>query len=285
MHTSVKHILYALLYPITVCFLLFIICCSKDPAIADPTPSSAVRKVLIETFTGHGDGHGAIVSDTFQHIQQRYPANVIGITIHAGYFAKVFPAPFEADFRCNAGDAYHNFMGVTSNPIGTINRIGYPNKVLKDYTLEWARLTDSMVRLPAYATLKITNHYNSVTRILNVSVQCNFSGSLTGTYKLAVLLTEDIIAPQKDYTQPFPQIAYQYNHHHVLRDGITSTWGDLLNTTGLITKGDSVIKNYLYNLPEKFNGLAPNENNCHLVAYIYNTSTYEVVQVEEIKIQ
>jgi hypothetical protein len=286
MHNGSKYILYTLLFSICVCLLSFMASCSKDPVIPCPTPSAPIRKVLIEIFSGHYDGHGAIASDTFQHIQQRYPGNVIGITIHSGYFAKVFAPPFEADFHSNEGDEYDDFLGVTTNPMGTVNRIGYPYKVLKNYTLEWSKLTDSLLKQPAYATLKITGHYNSTTRILSAAVKCNFLGSLTGTYKLVVLLTEDnIIAAQKDYTQPFPQIDYQHNHHYVLRDGITSTWGDLLNTVGLITKGDSLINNYSYKLPATFNGIVPNENNCHIIAYIYNTFTHEVLQVEEIKLK
>jgi hypothetical protein len=279
-----KHILNSLLPSIAACLLFFTASCSKDPAIPSSNPPKAVRKILIEKFTGHYDGHGVIASDTFQNIQQRYPGNVIGITIHSGYLAKVFPAPFDADFHCNEGDSYSNFMGVTVNPIGTVNRIGYPNRVLKNYTREWSTLTDSMIGLPAVATLKITNQYNSTTRLLNTSVQCNFLGSLTGNYKLVVLLTEDnVIAPQKDYTLPDPHIAFQFSQRHVLRDGITGTWGDLLNT-GPVTKTDSVIKNYSYNLPVTFNGMAPNANHCHVIAYIYNTSTYEVLQAEEMKI-
>jgi hypothetical protein len=277
-----KYTLSTLFYSITFCFLFFIISCSKDPAIPDSPSPTAVRKVLIETFTGHNDGHGVIVSDTFQQIQQRYPDKIIGITIHSGYFANVFAPPLNADFHCNEGDEYHAFSGVSFNPIGTVNRIGYPAKLLKDYTMQWSKLTDSMVHLPATVALKITGQYNSSTRTLSASVQCDFLSSLTGTYKLVVLLTEDIIAPQKDYTPTNPPIALQHLHHHILRDGLTSTWGDLLNT-GLIAKGNSMIKNYSYNLPAKFNGLVPKENNCHVVAYIYNTATYEVVQADEMK--
>ncbi len=278
-----KQFVFSLLFSIAVCLLFCTISCSKDPAIPNLNEPLPVRKVLIEMFTGHFDGHGAIATDTFQRIQQRYPDKVIGVTIHAGYFAKVFAAPYTQDFQCNAGDVYFKFLNIISNPIGTINRIDYPDRILKNYTGEWKKYTDSMVNVPAVASLKITSQYTPSTRMLSASVQCNFLGSLAGTYKLVVVLTEDkIIAPQKDYFIPSPNVAYQFVHRNVLRDGISSAWGDLLNT-GWIAKGDSVIRNYLYNLPLDFNGMAPNENNCHVVAYIYDTSTYEVLQAEEIK--
>lgn len=268
---------------ITVIFLIFLASCSKDPAIKSLPAPSAVRKILIETFTGHNDGHGAIAADTLLHIQQRHPDKVIGITIHSGFFAKTFGTTFTYDFHCDEGDIYYKFMGVSSNPAGTVNRVGYPNKLLKNYTTEWEKLTGSMAGLPALADLKIRNQYNATTRILKSSVQCNFLSSMKSTYKLVVLLTEDnIVAPQRDYALPDPRISFQFSHNHVLRDGLTGAWGDLLNTE-FITEGDSVIKNYSYTLPLNFNGKIPNENNCHIIAYIYDASTYEVLQVEEMK--
>ncbi|MEO6903523.1 MAG: Omp28-related outer membrane protein [Bacteroidia bacterium] len=278
-----KLLFFSLFHSITIAFLFFLPSCSKDPAIKSVQAPSAVRKVLIETFTGHNDGHGAIVSDTLLHIQQRHPDKVIGITIHSGFFAKTFGTTFTYDFHCDEGDAYYKFMGVTSNPSGAINRVGYPNKLLKDYTTEWEKLTDSMAGLPALVTLKIKNKYNATTRILKSSVQCNFLSSMKSTYKLVVLLTEDnIVAPQRDYALPVPRISYQFSHNHVLRDGLTGNLGDLLNTE-LIKEGDSMIKNYSYTLPINFNGKTPIENNCHIIAYIYDAVTYEVLQVEEMR--
>jgi hypothetical protein len=283
MCNTFKPILVLLFYMVS--FLFLIASCSKDPVIPPPNINPSPRKVLIEVFTGHYDGHGVIVSDTFQNIQKRHPDKVIGITIHSGYFAKTFPPPFNTDLRCTEGDVFYNFVGVTFNPTGTVNRVGYPDNVLKSYTHDWTRLTDSMLSLPAYATLKIVNQYNSTTRILNSSVKCNFSGALKGFYKLVVLLTEDsVIAPQKDYNLPDPHIAFQYIHRNILRDGITTPWGDLLNC-GFVTEGDSMIKSYSYILPAKFNAVAPNENHCRVIAYVYDTRTYEVLQAEEMKMK
>ena len=70
-------------------------------------------------------------------------------------------------------------------------------------------------------------------------------------------------------------------HRHVLRDGITSTiWGDALTIAG-----DTAVNAYNYTLPPTFKGLAPNENLCYVVAYIYDAATYEVIQAEEKKIK
>ena len=112
---------------------------------------------------------------------------------------------------------------------------------------------------------------------------------MTGTYKLMVVLTEDsIVKPQTDYSKPpGQQDVLNYVHRHVLRGALTSTsWGDSLTTN--VAAGDSITKSINYTLPATFpatNGIAPNENLCYVIAYIYNAATYEVVQVEEQKIK
>jgi len=266
--------------------MVFLASCSKDPSMPQPQQyPSYVRKVLIEEFTGHVDGHNVIAADTIMRIQNRYPGKVIAVTVHSGFFSRPFPPPFITDLRCNEGEEYFKFLNISYNPVGVVNWIGYPNDMLKDYTGEWGSVTDSLISLAPEADISITNNYNSSTRMLNSSVRCKFLNSFNGTYKLTLLLTEDsIIAPQKDYSKPPPNIISNYAHRHVLRDGITASWGDVLNV-GSIAQGDSVIMNYVYTLPPSFKGMVPDENHCRVVAYVYDASNYQVLQAEEKKIK
>ena len=243
------------------------------------------RKVFIGHFTGHFDGHGAIAADTILRIQNKYPGKVIAVNIHSGFFSRPFPPTYTTDLRCNEGDEYFKFLNIAYNPVGVVNWIGYPYDILKDYWGEWGSLTDSLISLPPEVDIRITNNFNSGTRMLNSSVCCKFLNSFNGTYKLTLLLTEDsIVASQKDYSKPPPHITPNYAHPNVLRDGITTSWGDTLKM-GPIVKGDSIIKNYSYTLPLNFNGINPNENHCKVVAYIYDASNYQVIQAEEGKIK
>ena len=87
---------------------------------------------------------------------------------------------------------------------------------------------------------------------------------------------------------PISKDSLNYVHRHVLRDGISSnSWGETI-ISGAIAAGDTAVKNYQYTLPLTFpatNGIAPNENLCYVVAYIYDAATYEIIQVEEKKIK
>jgi hypothetical protein len=267
-------------------FILFSSCDKvKHPYVTTSSsgggPAAKVRKVLVEEFTGHLCANCPPGAQTILTIQNKYPDRVIAMAIHSGFYAGVSSAPYTADFHCTQGDDYFNFFGVSSNPIGMVNRRDYPNNILKNVG-QWAGIVDSLMPVAPDADLKITNSYNSSTRVLNGSVICKFLNPLNGTYKIVLLVTEDsIVAAQKDGSQTPPDIL-NYVHRHMLRDGITTSWGDTLKT-GLIAAGDSVVKTFNYTLPATFNSIAPNENYCRVVAFVYNAANYEVMQAEEKK--
>ncbi|HMW98462.1 MAG TPA: Omp28-related outer membrane protein, partial [Flavobacteriales bacterium] len=66
-----------------------------------------------------------------------------------------------------------------------------------------------------------------------------------------------------------------YEHNHVLRSALNGTWGQNLDLTGLTT-GDSLMVD-LNDLAVPSNVL--DINNCYVLAYVYRTDTYEVLQV------
>ena len=125
-----------------------------------------------------------------------------------------------------------------------VNRQGYPtNTHIKAYG-NWGTIVDSLMLKAPDAYIKITNNYNSSSRILNTTIRTEFLSLLSGSYKLCVLLTEDsIVNPQSDYSQPVgQQTVLNYIHHHVLRAAISSTsWGDVIAPTGTAV-GDTSVK-------------------------------------------
>ena len=258
--------------------------CEKDPSTekASADPPISQRKVLVELFTGHKDGHGAIAAEKIRLVDNNHAGKVIWTTVHSGFFAEPAVAPYTTDLHTDEGDVYHDFFNVTFNPVVTVSRTGYPGTVLKPYSGSWDNQVDSLMNIPPDVSITIANHYNSSTRVLSTSVTCRFLKGLSATYKLAVLLTEDsVVAAQRDYSQT-PNDQPSYPHRHVLRDGITTAWGELLPAS---EKGDSIVRNYVYNLPVNFNGVVPRAYQCSVVAYVYNTITYEVLQAEEKKIE
>jgi hypothetical protein len=253
------------------------------------TTAAKERKVLIEDFTGQKCGNCPTAAVTINTIKGIHGDQVISIAVHANFYAVPGAAPYTYDFRTNEGNDYDAFFQPPSFPNGMINRMDYPGGTHWKSVSTWSTLVDDLLALPPSADIQITNNYNSTSRVLNTSIRSEFLTSLSGSYKLVVLLTEDsIVKPQTDYSQPVgQQDVLNYVHRHALRDGITGSWGDAL-VSGTIAAGDTAVKSYSYTLPATFpatNGIAPDENQCYVIAYVYDAATYEILQVEEKKIK
>ncbi|TAL62518.1 MAG: Omp28-related outer membrane protein [Bacteroidetes bacterium] len=291
-----KHFLKYYLIPYTLYLIpcsLFLSACDKveNPYLPETTGGGdtstvKVRKVLIEEFTGHQCGNCPPAAQTIHTLQinPQYEGKIIAVTIHSGSWAQVTPPLYTADFHCNEGDAYFTDFEVAYNPVGMVNRKDHPaNDHLKDVG-EWGGLVSSILAVAPDADIQIINTYYSGPRQLSTSVRCKFLNALNGTYKIVLLLTEDsIVSPQKDYTLPSPSNDTNYVHRHLLRGGITSSYGDTL-VSGNISSGDTVVRTFNYTLPVNFNNTAPDPSHCYVVAYIYDAATYEIIQVEEKKI-
>jgi hypothetical protein len=66
----------------------------------------------------------------------------------------------------------------------------------------------------------------------------------------------------------------------VLRANINGTWGESL-VAGTITPNAPITKNYTYTLPAAYLGNNCDPEHCYVVAFIYNTTNYEVIQAAE----
>jgi len=277
------------LLPLLLLPLLYSSCDKvKDPYGVQSTvvtQTGKVRNVLLEDYTGHLCTNCPPAAQTAQTIKGKYGSRLVIMAVHAGFYANTSAAPYNYDFTTAIGDIYFNQFGISSNPIGMVNRKDYPLNHLKNFS-DWGNIVDSLMAKAPDADIQITNTYNTSSRQLNTSVSCKFLNLITsGTYKLVVLLTEDSIQnAQKDASQTPPDVL-TYWHRDVLRDGITTTnWGDSLKT-GPIAAGDSIVKAYQYTVPATFKGMAPVTSRCRVVAYVYNSTTYEILQVEEKKLQ
>ena len=96
------------------------------------------RKVLAEDYTGHLCGNcpaaGVYLNDTLKEL---YNHCLVVISVHAGFFATFCPngfacpgnqpaGAFTTDFNTTVGSDWNTFFGITGNPKGMIDRIGFP---------------------------------------------------------------------------------------------------------------------------------------------------------------
>ena len=263
-------------------------------SVIDTSSTTVVRKVLVEDFTGHKCTACPAAATVANSLLTANGENVVVIGVHSGFFANpsTTGTQYLTDLRTSAGTNYDTYFGISNigNPNGMINRKYYTSSTTAHVLSYGTWATEVAIELakPALAKLEIVSSYNTSTQVLTCNVNSTFLyDTLTGgPYKLIVLATQDsITADQLDAGVYVPT----YIHRHVLRDNLNGTWGENL-VTGSIVANAVINKSYNYTFPTTYpsaggaSATAFNANRCHIVAFIYNDATKEIIQVEEIKL-
>ncbi len=229
------------------------------------------QRVLIEDFTGMRCSNCPEAAGVAEGLQDLYPERVIVISNHVNLSnASSLGSP--DTLTSNIGNDYftqfYTIKPVTL-PMGMINRINLSSGRLFQHS-QWNGLVTSQLRnLPDF-DLEIKNSFSNPDSVLTVKVTATPRKNIEGQYKLTVLITESgIIGLQKDANTE-GGIIRDYNHKHVLRTAITSS-SEMIN--GLASKGVAIEKTYQKKIPFRWEkGGYANINNCHVVAFISDTS-------------
>lgn len=242
----------------------------------------AVRKVLLEDYTGHKCVNCPGAAFVAQDLQAQYGEQLVVVSVHSGFFATPDASGlYTADFRTEAGEAYVDEFQVLSNPNGMVNRIGEGQARILGET-EWAAAVGTEVAKPAVSTIDITSDYDDGTRVLSSSLKVKFLSDLTGKYRVCAMITEDsIVAPQ---TNNDPSIGpspdwIDFVHRHMLRGNINGTWGSVITNETILSGSEYTVQCDNYNIDIDWD-----DHHCHVVAFVFNEETFEIVQAEEIKL-
>ena len=262
------------------------------------TPSDTntyVKKILIEDFTGHTCLSCPGAARELEAIHDLYGNQIIGLAIHVSKsFAKPKPsiqAPsYQYDFRTNWGKEWDDLFEISGVglPAGMINRIGYPNehRLGKD---EWIARVITELEKEIDFGISITTNITGNEGVITINTE--ILNNINGDYNLVVCLSEShIINWQKDGAEDVEN----YEHNHAFRSLLSD---ENLSASSNYANADNIEKtinfdlalleqfniDYSANTAELGNGNAGgwNANNMSVVAYIYNTNTKEIVQVEE----
>lgn len=270
------------------------------PANGPPPPPSATRhrKVLVEEVTGHHCPTCPAGALALEGAKSVYGDSMILIAVHTGYFAETSPphgvppsittpGAFARDFNTPEGndfDLIYNLSGAP--PISMVNRLKFPISSHQIPPTDVATVLDTLLNRPQVADFVITHNYNTSTRALDLTVNGNFLTAIGQTgqnINVVAMITEDgIVDWQQNSTAPGGAVQF-YTFKHVLRACVNtpgSVAGSLIHS-GAAVAGDTL----LYALPSSYTvNSAYNAANCHLVVYVYNTITKEVLQAEEVEL-
>jgi len=245
------------------------------PSFAAITANDVFQKYLLEDYTGQECMNCPKAHIVAKDIKNKMQDTLVLVAIHAGHFAEPKPktdnCSFYADYRTEAGEIYSGSEGFNVGfPSGLINRMG--KKVWSPN--DWKLCFDTLTRNVPTIGLQIIAEYDMEQDAACVFVNTTLFSNASSNLRLCVFLTEsNIISPQKSTSETI----CEYEHNHMLRKAINHPWGDNLNIS---SNGESLIKAYSCS----FSGTSWKKENCHLIAFVYNEGTQEIIQVEEIKL-
>ena len=250
-----------------------------------------VKKILIEDFTGHTCQNCPSAARELEAIHNLYGDRIIGMALHVSKaFARPYPlsqAPnYQYDFRTKWGKEWDNLFGISEIglPGGMINRIGYPNehRLGKD---EWLSRVITELEKEIDFGMSITVNEG----IINVNTE--ILKNINGDYNLVVCLIENnIINWQKDGSEDVEN----YEHNHAFRSLLSDENLSASSNYSISDRIETIINydlasleqfniDYSTNTAELGNGNAGgwDSSNMSVIAYIYDNTTQEILQVEE----
>ena len=240
------------------------------------------RNVLIEEFTGRNCGYCPDGHRIANLIMANNPGRVWAVNIHAGGYSPVtYP-----NMNTNDGTAITSGFGIGGFPAGHVNR-----STAEDLGRnQWESHTNTQLAQQAEVNVAGFVTLNHTTRTANITVEVYYTAnsSQSTNYLTIMMLQDSILGSQSgNYYNPSQMLNGQYVHQHVLRDVVTSTWGDEISPT---TAGTLITKNYTYQIPESIgvpNGVEVDLNNILFLAFVSEkydgTPTRPILNVCEIE--
>ncbi|TVR40417.1 MAG: hypothetical protein EA392_03995 [Cryomorphaceae bacterium] len=235
---------------------------------------SGVRVVLLEKLTGFRCTNCPQANSVANNLKNVFGEQLVVVGVHASLqFA--FPTgatpndPYYTDFRTVAGEAYYNFWGQPSLPVGLVSRSFFDGQQTIP-SEAWAEQISNLLAAPLKADVFIENlNYDQGSRSLSFDVSMNVIEEMeAGEYFMTAYLVEDSIY---DWQTNNNVNVENYLHRNVLRDNINGTWGALAFSSG--NTGQQNTLSYQYTLDPAWK-----EQHCELVVYLYHAETREIIQ-------
>ena len=241
---------------------------SQDtPQYVSTEPS--LKNMLIEEFTGRGchacpEGHKLA-----NKLMRENPGRLFLINIHEALAPDSYP-----NFKTQDGKTLTNTIGIGYVPSGLVNR--EPG----DMSIGWwegniYELSDDVAACNIAGNVIV----DEVTRNAKITVEIFYtSDSDFNLNYLTIAMTQDSVwgSQSNGEINPEQYVDGNYCHMHILRDIITSTWGDVITPT---TAGTLIRKTYYYEIPQTIgepNGVKVNLDHLHFIAFVSDNTDYGI---------
>ncbi len=242
-----------------------------------PQVNTPIQNVLLEDFTGHDCGNCPIAHGIANGIINSHPDRVALVAVHAGTLAQPYPPNYPADWTTPEGGYYLlTQVGADEMPKGRMNRL--PDAQIAYSPGIWVNRTNSALSETPNVHLQLATSYSAENNHLNIHVNHQWFGNLSGNYRLVIMITEShIIAPQLWYGHS-PEYVAEYEHNHMLRKTATGATGRVVASNP--TNGLNQTNSYTIDWNSNWN-----IENCDVVAFITEGENGKVLNCAQRKIQ
>lgn len=262
------------------------------PLIDTAAINLLTQKVFVEEFTGHSCSGCPTQTDKLLTLQQDQDPEVIIATYHEGTFAVVDEPLYPTDMTTAFGGELHSYIkqDIDAYPSAMVNRKTFSefgNKYVFQAHAQWASpILASVNALNPTIAMGVGALLNSDGTFLKIRVSMQAQTAISDEHRLLVLCIEDsVIAEQKDQRlddSEYPhKIDTEYVHKHTVRSAVNSSSG-IYGETIIPSSGISALEwvNWETNYPIPME--VTHAEHVIIIAAIFNVTTSEVVQVEEV---
>ncbi|MCH8330191.1 MAG: Omp28-related outer membrane protein [Bacteroidetes bacterium] len=226
------------------------------------TGFDSVRVVLLEDFTGIKCVNCPKGHDKLHELELAYPDKVIGMSIHAGFFANSYLG--QQEFKVQEGIDIDGMIGpATGWPSAGIDRRTFTgqSKIIVFPETIWTGYVEQELDSLPKVLINIDHEYDDTNGDIDVDVHLVFLESFTTPPYLSIAILEDGIIDLQDTPDGLDSF---YVHNNVLRDMITSYNGRLISQNitidGTITESFST-----FTLPSNVN-----DDNAKLLVFVHD---------------
>ena len=228
------------------------------------------RNVIIEEFTGRDCGNCPAGHRVANQIAASNPGRVFPINIHAGkYSPTTYP-----NLNTEDGNTILSGFDVPGYPTGNVNRTSM-TAIGRE---KWSSQSNKQLEQLAEVLVDGQVEIDKDARVAEIKVNLSYVlDTVPNTNYLPVMLLRAFLrgSQSEGASNPDQYADGQYCHMHVLRDVVTSTWGDKISN---ITSGSKITKTYTYEIPEVIgspNGVEVDLDNIYFLAVV--TEKYQGV--------
>lgn len=227
------------------------------------------QRAFLEKYTGCRCINCPTADDVITEALANYGGRLIAVAVHTGSYA--YPFTGEPDLRTEVGTIWNDHFLFNSYPVALLNRTGEPFVPTTNFNSRIDGLLSHEASLALAAECTTLDDGS-----LDITSHLEFLKDVSGDLTITLLIMEDgIVTSQK---MPDNSTQSNYVQNHVLRDVITSEWGNPVDADG---KKDT--RRYVtFNYETKDNW---NLDRCHIVVFVSNKDTKEILNVCETKVR